>query len=315
MTSGNSIWYPLAHRGIVGVSGADRVRWLNGMVTQEVGDLGGEQNVRRALLLSRQGRVLADFHVIGWEDELWLELEASHVESVIEHLERYIIADDVVLRDLRGSYARFALEGEAIRDALRDTSDRALPASEQSAVRVCLDDVSCAVAGYRFGVREQLQFSVDPGAADRLFEVVSAAVPNLAVGDATDWERLRVEAGTPRLGFELDESVLPDEAGLGDAVSTTKGCYTGQEVVARLRSRGTIKHRLVGLRFDGKAAVGDKLVAEGRTVGEVTSVVRSPEHGAIGLGFVNADKSTPGERLDAPDGAAEVATVPFAQTP
>jgi folate-binding protein YgfZ len=315
VTPGNAVWYPLANRGLIGVSGSDRVRCFHGMVTHEVGDLGGEQNVRRALLLSRQGRVLADFHVIGWEDELWLEVEGSHVESVIEHLGRYIIADDVVLRDLRGSCARFALEGDAIRDALRDISDGALPASEQSAVRVHLADVSCTVAGYRFGVREQLQFSVEPGDAARLFEVVSAAVPNLTVGDEADWERLRVEAGTPRLGFELDETVLPDEAGLADAVSTTKGCYTGQEVVARLRSRGTIKHRLVGLRFHGKASVGDKLAAEGRTVGEVTSVVQSPEHGAIGLGFVNADKCTPGERLDAPDGAAEVATVPFAQNP
>lgn len=315
MISETAVWYPLTHRGSIGVSGADRGRWLNGMITHEVGDLGGEENVRRALLLSRQGRVLADFQVIGWDDEFWLELEESHVEAVIEHLDRYIIADDVTLRDLRGSSARFALEGEAIRAAVQELSDEDLPTSERSAVQTRLAGIPCTVAGYRFGTREQLQLFVAPADAEQLFEKISAAVPELAIGDAADWERLRIEAGTPRLGFELDDTVLPDEAGLGDAVSTTKGCYTGQEVVARLRSRGIVKHRLVGLRFHGNATVGDKLAADGRTVGEVTSVVESPQHGTIGLGFVNADKSAPGERLDAPDGGAEVAVVPFASHP
>ncbi len=311
MSSPVCTWYPLPHRGVIAIRGGDRVRWLNGMITNEVADLGDEQNVRRALLLSRQGRVLADFYVIAWEEALWLELEAEHIPAVIEHLDRYIIADDVELTDCRADFARAALAGAKARDAVARVADGSLPDDPGHAKKLAVGGVDAVVAAYTFGVRDELQFFVAPGDAPRLAEVLGEVLPGLEHGDVGSWDVARIEAGTPRLGFELDDTVLPDEAGLGDAVSTTKGCYTGQEVIARLRSRGTLKHRLVGLRFASKAKLGDPLSAEGKQIGEVTSATESPGQGFIGLGYVKAEHGAPGEELDSPGGRVEVAAVPF----
>ncbi len=130
--------------------------------------------------------------------------------------------------------------------------------------------------------------------------------------DAAELERLRVEAGTPWPGRELDESVLPAEARLDErAVAVQKGCYTGQEVVARMRSRGRVGHLLVGLRLAREVAPKTALEGEHGSVGAVTSVVRSERFGAIGLGFVKAELARPGVSLTAGGVAAEVAELPF----
>ena len=112
---------------------------------------------------------------------------------------------------------------------------------------------------------------------------------------------------------ELGEDVLPDEAGLESAVSDAKGCYTGQEIVARLRSRGQVNHLLVGLRFAEATPLGPgaELAAAGRAVGEVTSACVSPTEGPIGLGFVRRTSAEPGTELEGPAGRVEVAALPF----
>jgi folate-binding protein YgfZ len=129
-------------------------------------------------------------------------------------------------------------------------------------------------------------------------------------------EVLRIEAGIPRLGAELDEEVLPAEAHLNErAISFDKGCYTGQEIVARIDSRGQVQHLLVGLRFEDDALPepGAALEAEGRRIGEVTSVCRSADHGSIGLGFVRRSHAAEGSEVRVGSGRrARVAELPFA---
>ena len=126
-------------------------------------------------------------------------------------------------------------------------------------------------------------------------------------------ELLRIEAGCPRLGAELDEDVLPAEAHLTErAVSFTKGCYTGQEIVARIESRGRVNHLLVGLAFEAETpALGAPLREGERQVGEVTSVCVSPQCGAIGLGYVRRALAEPGTRLECEGGSVQVAALPF----
>jgi folate-binding protein YgfZ len=134
-------------------------------------------------------------------------------------------------------------------------------------------------------------------------------------GDRDTLEILRIEAGIPRLGAELDEDVFPAEAGLvARAVSLTKGCFTGQEIVARLESRGQVNHRLVGLRFEGTAAPtpGEGLDdGDGKRVGEVTSGCVSPGAGAIGLGYVRRTLALAGTALRAGSRSVEVADLPL----
>lgn len=304
--------FDLPQRTVLEVRGEDRVRWLNGMVSNEVSDLAGAQNGCRAALLSRQGRVLADLHVLVLEDRIWLELEASFLGPIRDQLERYIIADDVTLTDLSASWRRVSLEGEGAEAALASLGP--LPEARYSGTEIRLAGQVCVAARYGFGSGEGVQFfiPVEPPAVEEAFrEAMAGLDPAPLVGDAESFEVMRVLAGVPRLGAELDDSVLPDEAGLADAISTTKGCYTGQEVIARLRSRGRIKHQLVGLVFDGSVQVGDKLENSEKAVGEVTSVVRSESHGLIGLGFVKIEESEPGTALSANGAPAKVVELPF----
>jgi folate-binding protein YgfZ len=134
----------------------------------------------------------------------------------------------------------------------------------------------------------------------------------LEQADAAALEVLRVEQGVPRQGRELTQEVLPAEARMEGAVSETKGCYTGQEVVTRMRSRGRVSHLLVGLRFAGALpAAGSALLAGERGVGSVTSAVVSPRLGAIGLGFVRQGESGQGNLLRAGSAEARVEQLPF----
>ena len=144
--------------------------------------------------------------------------------------------------------------------------------------------------------------------------LVAAGGPlGLVAADRDTLETLRIESGVPALGSELDEEVFPAEARLAHAVSTTKGCYTGQEIVERIRSRGAVNYLLVGLRFDGDPPPpGTELQSgEGKRVGEVTSVARSAEAGAIGLGYLRRELEAPGTEVVAAGGAARVVPLPF----
>jgi len=137
--------------------------------------------------------------------------------------------------------------------------------------------------------------------------------PALVRGTSEALEILRVEAGIPLLGQELDDDVLPPEARLERAIATNKGCYVGQEIIARLRARGQVNHLLVGLRLEGAdlPAVGTKLSAAGRETGEITSVARSPSQGPIALGYVRREHAAEGTEVDLDGGRARVAALPF----
>jgi folate-binding protein YgfZ len=303
--------FRLASRGVLTVRGEDRQRWLDGMLTCNVKKLapGGGAH---GLLLTAQGRIVGEMHVLHRGESLWLESEAAAIPGAIARLEKFVIADDVALRDESASWARFALEGAGAH-AVFAACGGALPAQEHGAADVEIAGARCVAARFGFTHPEALQWFVPHGSADALAAALVAAGAEPA-GEA-EFEIARVEAGTAWLGRELDESVLPAEARLdGRAVAVDKGCYTGQEVVARMRSRGRHSHLLVGLRLGGDTLPGARapLAGERGDVGSVTSAVRSPRFGAIALGFVKAALAEPGTRLRLTDGAeAEVVALPF----
>jgi len=304
-------------RGLVIVRGSERVRWLDGMVTGDVAALrpGPECSGRYAALLTPKGAIVADLFIFVREDEIWLELSAHVVPAVIERLERYIIADDVELLDGCGHYGELALEGPAASTVLEAASG-ASPSLQPNALGlVSLADHEIPVAA--------ISESGEPGF--RLFVPAAARADVLAALDAAGstagmmhaepaaGEILRIEAGLPRLASELDD-MLPDEARLEHAISRDKGCYVGQEIVARVHTRGQVNHLLVGIRFEGDdppATLG-KLETDDRAVGDLTSACRSPEFGPIGLGFVRRKFSAPGQRLTIGGQAATVVALPFA---
>lgn len=315
-------------RRVVQVSGGDRISWLDGMVSGDVRALAaaGPGASCPALLLTPQGRVVADLQVLLLEDALWLDLSGDAVAAVLERLSRYVIADDVVLEDRGDALARMALEGPRALDLLRAAcGDRALAPPAGSFVRGELEGASVVALAESLAGGSGLQLFLPREREEAVAAALAKAGEALGLveGDAAALECLRVEAGVPRLGRELDESVLPAEARMERAVSTTKGCYTGQEVVARMRTRGRLSHLLVGLRFQGVEGTGGeapgaavRLERDGKVVGEVTSAVLSPELGAIGLGYVRTELAEPDTRLraSAEGGAAAdavVAELPF----
>lgn len=306
----------LPGRGVIEVRGSERVRWLDGMLSQDVRAAAarGAGAGGYALVLTQKGRIVADVHLLVHEDCVWLELERAAIPALTEHLERYIIADDVALHDLSPKWVRLALEGPRA-DAAGEAWSQVSPAEPEDFVAVTREGVRAWMAAWGFLGPSGRQLFVPAEAAREVREAVLAAGADVGLASVGQeaFHLRRIEVGTPWLGRELDESVLPAEARLERAVSTTKACYTGQEVVARLRSRNRRNHLLVGLRFDAPAPEpGAALEAEGRRVGEVTSVGRPPGAEPIGLGFVRAEWAEPGVALTLEGGrAARICALPL----
>jgi tRNA-modifying protein YgfZ len=299
-------------RALLEVRGADRVRWLDGMLSNEIARLSPDpqRSGCHAFMLSPQGRILADFDVLDRGDALWLDAETQGFEDVRARLERYVIADDVQLAP-RTDVARLGLEGADAPALLA----RALNA-EIALAPECGGDFTCAgvpivVAAYGWSGAPAFQLFVPRAHV----EPIAASLAGAVAGDAAVLEVLRIEAGIPRAPNELGEKVLPPELGpvwMQRSVSAEKGCYTGQEIVARLVSRNAESHRLVSLRFAGDPAPpGSGIRAQGKAVGEVTSSARSTL-GAIGLGFVRRPADAVGTELEIAGGAALVTDAPLA---
>jgi len=309
--------FRLADRGLLEVSGGDRVRWLDGMLTNEIADLAadGERPGCYALALDRRGRIVCDFHVLARPEAFWLETAASAVEEGLAHLDRYLIADDVTLRDASAEWARLAVEGPAAPAVLEAAAPERLRLAPHGSAEVELGGAKVVVAAFALSGGPAFQVFAPPDAAEAAASALAEAggAHGLVEADAGVLEVLRVEAGIPRLGFELDRDVLPPEARLDAFVSTTKGCFTGQEVVARLRNLGQVKHRLVGLRLaEGELpAEGAPVEADGRRIGEVTSACRSPELGAIALAFVRRPHDEPESEVRVDGRTARVADLPL----
>jgi len=312
-------WFALPDRGVIRVRGADRVRWTNGMVSNDVAWLapGAASSGCHALLLTPQGRIVADLHVLARADELWLELTRDALPDVLKRLERYVIADDVALSDASGELRRFALEGPRAPEILARAAGGEVAIAPDSGVEREFAGASAIACAWGWSGEPAYQLFAPAAAADAIARAFARAGGDaLEPGDAEALEVLRIEAGTPAQGAELGEDVLPAEAGLvGRAVSLTKGCYTGQEIVARMESRGSASHRLVGLRFDATDADppprGAPVAAEGQVVGSVTSSCRSALAGPIALGYVRRAHAEPGNEVAVAERRARIAALPF----
>ena len=311
--------FPLGDRGLLRVSGGDRRRWLDGMLSNDVASLapGPEGSGCYAALLTRQGRIVADFHVMDRGELFWLETAGGAVATALETLDRFVIADDVALADASVEVERIGLEGPASPAVLEAALGAPLSLAENACADVEVAGVPVVVASFGWSGAPARQLFAPAGSGAAVSAALRSAGADLGLVDAgaEELEILRVEAGLPKLGVELDEETLPAEARLESAVSYTKGCYTGQEVVARMHSRGRVGHLLVGLRLEGAAPgeVGAEVQVEGRKSGEVTSACVSPSAGSIALAFVRAQHAEPGTVVSVGGRHAEVTALPFAE--
>jgi len=313
-----------SERAYLTAAGPDARRYLHAMVSNEVKALEPGQG-RYALQLNVQGQILADLYLLAMEDHLLLETDWALKEKLRQVLEKYIIADEVELADRSDQLSALAVEGPRAGELLRAAGTAVLPGAELNHTWVKFHDTPALVVrlsetgeeGYR------LIFAVEYG--QNLWDALSAAQRTVLwkpVGHAAR-ELLRTEAGLPRYGADMDERTLVQEAGLeARAISYTKGCYLGQEIVERIRSRGHVNRKLVGLALGGPEGAGlpprgARLTRDGKEVGAITSAIESPTLGRrIALGYVRREHLAPGTKLEVEGGgSAEVVPLPFYSPP
>jgi aminomethyltransferase len=292
----------LSHRGLLQLSGPDRLSFLQGMLSNDLKLLKPFEG-QYATLLTQQGKVIADVRVLCSLNSFYLDFWENLKDRVIEHLNRYLVADEVEIADRSDEYATLSVQGpqsEALLQKLIGTTE--LPAKLMHHAMVDVDGTAiCVVRASHTG--ESGFDLIAPKAAlgnlaERLTEIgkpISAAWVGEDVHNV-----LRVEAGIPRYGVDFSDDNLLLEVGIENSYSYTKGCYLGQEVVERIRSRGHVNRKLCGLLLEGSdpATADDPIQADGKEVGRVTSSVISPRlKRPIAMAYLNKEYWTPGTTL------------------
>ena len=250
-----------------------------------------------AFFLNPQGRILADVNLFVLPDRILLDVEPEVRELVYRHLDKFIIADDVALGDASDSLTAIAVEGPTAAEAMA-AMGAPIPEEPYSHVnwngRIVARVSSTGEPGFRiFAPREE--------AAALMIELATAGVVPV---DGATARVVRLEHGKPRYGEDIFDTTLPQETQQAHAMHFSKGCYIGQEIVERIRSRGHVNRLLTGLRIDSTepAAPGTKLWADGGEVGEITSAAFSPALGkVVALGYLRAQYAAAGARLKAGD--------------
>jgi aminomethyltransferase len=289
--------------------GADRLRFLNAYVTCDVKALAPGQGIY-GFFTNPQGRILSDVVVLAHEDRLWLEVAPGEAQALVDHLKKYILADRVQVRTL-DEMVPVTLAGPRAGVALGVAE---LPPEpwRHSRTMVHGTEVELVREG-RIGT-EAFTLWVSASIAEPLVAALVAQPGVREVGPEA-LEILRTEAGIPRFGRDFGPENFPQETGVEEAVSYTKGCYLGQEVVARIHYRGGVQKILRGVFLEAgaeSAGAGTPLLHEGREAGVVTTVVESPALGRpIGLAILHRRAAQPGTILEAGGARAEVRELPF----
>jgi folate-binding protein YgfZ len=314
----------LSHRGLLQFTGPDRLSFLQGMLSNDLHSLKTFDG-QYAALLTQQGKVVADVRVLCAMNSFYLDFWEFLKEKILGHLNRYLIADEVEIADRSDEYATLSLQGPRSEALLRAAAGSAeLPNNPVGHAMVHLAAAEvCVIADSHTGERG-FDLIIPKSALNNVAVVLQQAGPALAarwVGDGAQ-EILRMEAGIPLYGIDFDENNLLLETALDRSVSFNKGCYLGQEVMERIRSRGHVNKKLCGLVIEGEAAAnrGDTISVSGQSVGSVTSSVCSPRLGKpIALGYVSREFWDPGTAVTIRSGPAEygatVSTLPFARFP
>jgi len=305
-----------ADRALVRVGGADRAKFLQGLLSNDVGGLPAGGGCR-ALFLDNKGHVRAVLDLWAGDNAIVIGSETRFVDEVLPDLTRYILAADVAVTDLRPDTAVLALLGPQA-DAVLRRAGAAPPTAEPYA------HCGAAVAGIEVrlartpdlavpGVELHLPLDGVDAVWDALREAAGPDAASVVEGTA---DALRVEAGLARMGHEITGDEFPQELRLDDAIDYEKGCYLGQETVARIHYRGQVNRLLSGLRGEGPLRAGAELVSSGRRVGTITSVAESPALGSIALAMVRREESEAGAAVEvSADGAtlgdARVVSLPI----
>jgi len=303
--------YALQSRTKVALRGNDRVRWLNGMVTNNVRDLAQGHGVY-GFLLNPQGRIQGDLYAYNHGDALLLDLDREQAPHILALFDHYIIMDDVEVAP-RNELAAVGIAGPKARNVMGARGFDVPELQPLQFVDVSWNNVTVTVVrGDNPGVPSyEIWLSADQ--AQALQDALQKS-GGIAVSPAT-LELLRIASGIPRYGQDIRERDLPQETEQNRALHFSKGCYIGQEIVERIRSRGNVHRKFTGFEIQGELpAPGAKIEADGKEVGEITSAASLPlgnESRKLALGYIRREAATPGKTVRIGDTDATVSEVPF----
>jgi tRNA-modifying protein YgfZ len=298
---GHAAWLDLSGRGKIRVTGEDRARLLHAMTSNQVETLQPGEGCY-AFFLNAQGRILGDVNVLCFEDHFLLDTEPETRTKINEHLDRYIIVDDVTLEDQTEQFATLSIEGPHAGAALPQ-----IGAPEPGPAYSSIPWESGAIARLDTTGRGGFFLIIPRDEKQAVITQLEAAGFPHATGD--DARTVRIECGRPRYGEEITERYLVQETGQLQAVHFTKGCYLGQEIVERVRSRAQIHRvlRRLEIETDSPPAPGTKLKSGDADAAEIASAVFSPAIGkTVALAYVRTPFSEPGSSLTLENASARV---------
>ncbi len=310
------------YRAYLSFTGPDRVRYLNAVLTNDIKGLSaGQGNV--SMLLNPQGHILAEIETYAFAEKLFCVSYAMIRDRLVEVLDKFIIMDDVTLTDETERFGTLALEGPKAAAVVREVSGVAIGAlGELSSADSAVGTVPCRIVKRLPGGIAGAEFVVERAKLVPLWEILLEAARKQGGGPMgyTALSGLRLAQGAPWFGYDFGEKQIPHEAGLQNShISYTKGCYTGQEIVERVRSRGQVNRQRVGLVFSGDSVpeAGTPLMMEGKEVGFVTRAAKtwdSVPARVLGMGYVRREAGALGSVLQWASGTATVTQLPIQST-
>jgi folate-binding protein YgfZ len=307
--------YDLGYRAHISLTGADRVRWLNGMVTNNIRDLQPGRGVY-AFLLNPQGHILGDLYAYNRGESILVETDLVQVEKILETFDHYIIMDDVEVKNLSEDITALGIAGPNARKVLAEAG---IQVPEVQPLEVfeakCACDCECVSCS---GVRgddpnvETYELWLKRGEVKKTWDALVAHGSVPVGSDAL--ELLRIKSGIPRYGVDIRERDLPQETEQARALNFNKGCYVGQEIVERIRSRGAVHRKFTGFVWiNGETVVpGNKIVVGEKEVGEITSArLLGGEHSGLALGYIRREFAVPGKEVLIGNTHARIWDLPF----
>ena len=299
---------------VVRVEGRDRVEWLHKLVTADVHDMKAGEG-RRSALLDAKGHFVAVFNVLVRSDDILLVADGALLSSLLDSLRHYIFREKVQLTDASDGFAAYAVIGPGARTALEKSLHVDIPTAPLAFIPASFENLPALVIQSDALSVPSVDVLLDPARSEAFVSALD--MPRLS--DHT-YEILRVEAGTPRWGMDLDPSVLALEAPQGLNIRVDQGCYVGQEVVARIVHRGHVNKKLVGLVLahpaEQPAGVPIRLLDGQEEIGQITSLVYSPTFNWIALGMLRSTQAEENQEVETegePRSRARVVGLPFSR--
>jgi folate-binding protein YgfZ len=301
------------NRAKIRLTGSDRVRWLNGMITNNIRDLAPGHGVY-SFLLNPQGHILGDLYAFHHGESILVDTEQAQLEKILATFDHYIIMDDVEVADISGTLTAVGLIGPSSQSILKAAGLTIPDLRPLQFTELMLGDLHSTLVRGPHADHPSLELWLAPDHAAKAISLIQAAGATPVGRDAL--EHYRIALGVPRYAYDIRERDLPQETEQSQALNFNKGCYVGQEIVERIRSRGNVHRKFTGVRLSAPPpAPASKIQAQGKDVGEITSAATIPgpqgDH-TVALGYIRREFSAPGKEVQIDGRSATVSDLPFA---